>query len=204
MIRLIAAAIVALYPSVVTSETIQQMITRGNAEYMASLKAIPPGITPDIVKTFGRISKLDRSGKLIMLKIADGPHTGITNGNTVIVHYSVETMTELQRAFIIAHEFGHIVHGHLGQKIAAYEKYIPGDVTDKTLLIADRIVGPELRTLSHKVELEADSYALRTLVKLGWTRDQVVDMFLDMKVNSDTATHPSSAKRIRNLVTTQL
>ena len=200
MIRHILAIAVALYPPLVASETIGQFIVRNNLQYVQSLNPISPSITPNIVHSFQRIAKLDRSGKLIMLKVSNGPSTAITSGTTVVIHYSLETMTELQRSFIIAHEIGHISLNHLQQKIDLYEKHVPGDITPRTAEIADRIVGPEIRTLSHKVEFEADVYALKTLISLGWTREQVIAMFLDWERFGDTATHPSTARRVQNLI----
>jgi hypothetical protein len=204
MIRSILIGITVVFPIVAHCETIVELINKGNIEYMRSLHYVQPGIVPDIVNSFQRINKLAGGRKLVFLRIADGNQTGITDGNTVVVHHSVEMMSELQRSFIIAHEYGHIALNHTALKLALYQKYLPGQVTEANANIANHIVGPELRTLSHKVELQADSYALKVLVNLGWTRGQVVDMFLGMERTPDSTTHPSSARRVQNLLRTPL
>lgn len=181
------------------AETIAEVVKRSNAQYMASLKFVDVSAAPETVKSFQKVIAYLKADRLIYLRIVDGNTTGITDGNTVVLHRSNETNDEIMREFVIAHECGHILKKHTLQKIALYEKYIPGEVTEEAANRANNIVGPEMRRLSYRVEFEADEFALRTLVGLGRTRDEVIGAFMAIERTTDTATHPSTAKRIMAL-----
>ena len=187
------------------AETIASTILRNNSAYTAYLQYVSPSYTPLIVNSFSRVVKVINPDKLIFLRVIENTETsGVTDGNTVIVNVLLEHMSEVEREFIIAHEAGHIMLKHRDLKIHLFEKYIKGEVTNKKLKIANQKIKIEMRQLSYRCELSADTFALRTLIKLGWTRDQVIISMLDKKRTFDTATHPSLAKRILNLKNTSI
>lgn len=181
------------------AETIAQVVARSSAEYMARLTYVNYSAVPDTVNSFQKVVAYLNADRLIFLRVVDGNQIGITDGNTVVLHRANETMAEIERQFIIAHECGHIILKHTAKKVALYEKYLPGEVTEQAAAQANNIVGPEMRRLSYQVEFEADEFALRTLVGLGWTKDQVISAFMNMSRTPDTATHPSTLKRIMAL-----
>jgi Zn-dependent protease with chaperone function len=154
---------------------------------------------PRIVAAFQKV-KTQLGEPLIMLKIVDGGRDLVITANTtIVVRQQVETLRDVEIEFIIAHEAGHITGKHKERRIKLYEKYMEGEVTEQKAAYANARVGREMMALSHQGEYEADLFSLRTLVAMGRTKDEVINAFLNMSRTPDTATHPSTAKRVLNL-----
>lgn len=179
--------------------TIRQVIEQGIMERLTEFPALDPGQAPRVVAAFQKV-KTQIGDPLIMLKVvAAGRDLAITANTTMIVRQEVETLSDVEIEFIVAHEAGHIVGKHKERRIRAYEKYIEGDVTEQKAAHANARIGREMMALSHQGEYEADLFSLRTLVAMGRTKDEVINTFLNMSRTPDTATHPSTAKRVLNL-----
>jgi hypothetical protein len=72
-------------------------------------------------------------------------------------------------------------------------------VTEEKAKIANARIGREMMQLSYTGEYEGDLFALRTMVAMGRSKDDVINAFLGMSRTPDTATHPSTAKRVMNM-----
>jgi hypothetical protein len=85
---------------------------------------------------------------------------------------------------------------HWGQVNSLYQKWVPGDVRPDT---TDPVAGPlarEASQQSHRHEHEADAFALRVLRDLKQDPNVALAVFLRTGVMQDTATHPSTRKRV--------
>ena len=79
----------------------------------------------------------------------------------------------------------------------SFTSNISGEITEKKLKLAAPEIRDEMTQLSHDCEYEADAFALVTLIKLGWSSNQVIDLFNDLAPSTET--HPSSIDRVKNL-----
>jgi predicted Zn-dependent protease len=61
------------------------------------------------------------------------------------------------------------------------------------------LLGREASAQSHQQEYDADAYAMRALLDLGYSRDELLEMFFRLGQHGSTATHPSSGKRLAQL-----
>lgn len=121
-------------------------------------------------------------------------------GRVVVVNVAVADLTESEQAFIIAHELGHVVHGHWAQFGALYKHYIPGEVVPATTDPVAALLGHEASALSHQQEFEADAFALRLLRRMGEPDDTPVVLFQQhLPPVRATATHPGSQERVAHL-----
>lgn len=197
--KLLMLCILLAVVIVAQAVTIRQVIEQGVVERLTEYPALDLSQTPRVVAAFQRV-KAQLGNPLIMLKVvAGGRDAAITANTTMIIRQEVETLSDVKIEFIIAHEAGHIVGNHKERRIKAYEKYIEGEVTEQKAANANQRVGREMMSISHQGEYEADLFALRTLVAMGRTKDEVINAFLNMSRTPDTATHPSTAKRVLNM-----
>lgn len=181
------------------AETIRQVIDSGWMELLAKSESVDHATVPNILRAFNRV-KAQVNMPLVMIKVVSRGQLAVTAGNTVLIHANAETLADIDIEFIIAHEIGHIRKQHKERRIKLYEKYIQGEVTPEKASQANDQIGPEMRVLSWECEYEADREALKTLTALGRSKDDVINAFLAMNARSpDTATHPSTIKRVMNL-----
>lgn len=95
---------------------------------------------------------------------------------TIGVSAALETYSEIERQFVLAHEVGHILNG---------DSYL--DPLDN-------------RNQQHFRELRADSFAVRVLHNLGWSCEAITTYVGQLLIDSPgTSTHPSGSVRVMNL-----
>lgn len=199
----VVATIVMIATSVASAETIEQLVSRSVAQYLAQLRQADLAEIPLTVASFTKVRDHINPQPLVMLKVALPPWTDVamTDGRSVVVTAAAEHYSELERQFIFAHEIGHIVLAHKKKRLELYQKYHPGDVTEQALTNVERdpVFNREMMELAHRSEYEADSFAIRTLVSLGWNKDDVIHAFLGMARTPSTMTHPATYKRALNM-----
>lgn len=121
-------------------------------------------------------------------------------GRVIAANVSLADLTESERLFILAHELGHIEHGHWAQLGALYKRHIPGEVVASTTDPVAGILGREASELSHRHEYEADAFALRLLRRLGEPEETPVVLFTEhLPMVKTTATHPGTHQRLAHL-----
>lgn len=199
MRHLLAALAVLLAHASAYAETIRQVIERGILEIVADAVPVDTASVPRIIRAFAAI-KQQVGDPLIMIKVVERGQPALTAGKTIVIHRSIESLSEIEIEFIIAHEVAHIRRNHKERRIQLYEKYIVGDLTPEKAAAADSKIGPEMQRLSWECEFEADRDALVTLTQLGRSKDDVITAFLTLGGRTpDTATHPSTGRRAMNL-----
>ena len=136
----------------------------------------------------------------VALRLVRGPVVAETlHGHVVVANESLGDLTEGQRRFILAHEMGHVVLGHWAQIVALYEHWIPGDVTKpETDTVANRL-GRDASALAHRQEFEADAFGAKLLSDMGLDDDDAITAFMSLGVYKETATHPSTMRRVAAL-----
>jgi Zn-dependent protease with chaperone function len=128
--------------------------------------------------------------------IPSGALAETLQGRVVVVNQSLADLTEGERLFVLAHELGHVELRHWDQTERLYLKWIPGVVTpDQTEPVA-ALLGRDASGLAHRQEFEADAYGLRALHALGRGWEDAYSVFMREGVTHDTATHPSTRKRL--------
>jgi len=138
----------------------------------------------------------------LRLRVVTGPVVAeAVLGRVVLANESLAEASEGARLFILAHEIGHLVARDWHAMDQVYLHWIPGEVTpERTDPVAEDL-GREASELSRQQELAADAYALRALHRLGWgTGDAIAAlMAMGLTYTHDTATHPSTRRRLANL-----
>ena len=117
----------------------------------------------------------------------------------IVANASLADMPEGERLFVLAHELGHLINGHWSHLGSAFKRRIPGEVARPHTDEVAALLGPELSALAHRHEYDADAYGLRAVQQLGFGLDAALASFLRHGVQQDTATHPSTRKRVAHL-----
>jgi len=151
-------------------------------------------------RTFDTVLQALPSAPSVELRVIQGPVVAETlHGRIVAVNERVAEMPEAVRLFIVAHELGHVVQQHWLQTTSLYLKWVPGPVTpERTDPIAYRL-GREASAQAHEHEFAADAFAARVLQTLGRDVGDLAAVFRGFGTTQDTATHPSTGKRLAML-----
>lgn len=136
----------------------------------------------------------------VSLMVVRGPMLAVClMGRVVVANASLADMSEAERQFILAHELGHVSHGHWDQLGRLYQKYIPDEVVPQK---TDAVAGPlgrEASQLAHDQEYEADAFAHDVLRRMGQPGDAAVRLFHRLPMTKRTATHPGTRERLAHM-----
>lgn len=139
-------------------------------------------------------------GRPVALQVVAGAITAETFfGRTVVVNADLAGLPEGERLFVLAHELGHVVQAHWAQVGDVYRRHIPDEVLQSRTDAVAALLGREMSALSHRHELAADAFALRTLQRLGYGLDVALAAFQRQGLQFDSATHPGTRKRVASL-----
>lgn len=155
-------------------------------------------------RSFERVAAtVDAPGEVRLL-VVRGPLLAVClMGRVIAVNVSLASMSESERAFVLAHELGHVVHGHWSQLGQLYKQYIPGEVEQSQTDAVAGVLGREASQLSHQHEYEADAFAMRLIRRLGEPDDTPLQLFQHLPMVKATATHPGTQQRVVHLRTLQ-
>jgi Peptidase family M48 len=131
--------------------------------------------------------------------IASGAEAETLQGRVVVLNHALGELPEIARLFLLAHELGHVVAEHLQARVELYRRHIPGQVVQAQTDAVAGVLGREASEQAHAQEFEADGYAMRALLDLGYSQDELLDMFMRLGHHGSTATHPATGKRVAHL-----
>ena len=120
-------------------------------------------------------------------------------GKVVVANEALADLSEGERLFALAHERGHVMLGHWAQLGLLYQKWAPGAVRQEHTDAVAALLGADASALAHRQEFEADAFGLRTLRALGRSEQDALAVFMRLGAHHDTATHPSTRKRVAAL-----
>jgi Zn-dependent protease with chaperone function len=183
------------------SEDIIDVLRRSQDQRLDALKPAQDAQRAQAVRaTFEKLLQALKPDVSVELRVVSGPIVAETlHGNVIVANESLADMPEGERAFIIAHELGHVSQGHWAQMGRVYQRWVPGEVTqDKTDPVA-ALLGRDASELAHHHEYAADAFALQVLARFDWSVDVALSAFLRQGVQHDTATHPGTRKRLASL-----
>jgi Peptidase family M48 len=150
--------------------------------------------------SFERLQRsLPAAGPAQLRVVGAGALAETLRGHVVVMNVDLGELPEICRLFLIAHELGHVTQAHWAQRIALYRRFIPGEVVPQQTDAVAPQLGREASMQSHQQEYDADAFAMRTLLDMGYSRDDLLDMFFRLGQHTATATHPSSGKRLAQL-----
>ena len=121
------------------------------------------------------------------------------DGRVIVANESLADAPEGTRLFVLAHELGHVQHGHWRQVGDLYKRFVPGEVVPQT---TEPVAGPLGRAASaqaHRHEFEADAFAQQALCTLGRPSDDAQAALRHQGMQHDSATHPGTRKRLASL-----
>lgn len=159
-----------------------------------------------VTATFRRLlARLDLDGQAELRVVRPGTVIAETlQGHVVVASEELARLEEGERLFILAHELGHVRLGHWAQMSTVYQKYVPGVVAQAQTDAVAGLLGREASAVAHRQEFEADAFGLKVVTDLGYAPQVVVGTFVRLGMRADTATHPSSRKRVAHLRQTTL
>jgi predicted Zn-dependent protease len=136
----------------------------------------------------------------VELRVIEGDTVAETLlGHVVVANVALAQRPQAEQLFILAHELGHVVQGHQDQMGQLFQKWVPGRVVQEHTDAVAPMLGREASGLAHRQEFAADAFALRTLCAMGYSRSEVVELFMRMGLYQASATHPASNKRMAAL-----
>jgi Peptidase family M48 len=194
----------ALSGSPAWSEDIGEVLQRSQQMRLEQLPEVPDTepAAAALHESFQRLQQVDAAAAEAQLRVVSvGAVAETLQGHVVVMNVALGTLPEICRLFLIAHELGHVANAHWSQRIALYRQFIPGEVLQaQTDAVAPQL-GRAASIQSHDHEFGADAYAMRTLLDMGYSRDDLLEMFFRLGNHGATATHPSTGKRLAQLRT---
>jgi predicted Zn-dependent protease len=133
----------------------------------------------------------------VRFEVLDCPVDGFVNkGRTIVISARLARMTPAQRFFIIAHELGHLKLQHHAAILSFVSRAVSSS-SDETG--ARAFIASGLAAISHQAELDADAFAVRTMMDAGLDPDEAARIFDGMGEGADNGTHPSPGRRARSI-----
>jgi len=194
--------VLALGASSAWCETIDQVLQRSQQMRLDQLPEVPATepAAAALRASFERLQQVSVAPPDAQLRVVSvGAVAETLQGNVVVMNMALGALPEICRLFLIAHELGHVTNRHWSQRIALYQQFIPGEVVQaQTDAVAPQL-GPAASMQSHEQEFDADAFAMRSLLDLGYTREDLLEMFFRLGNHGATATHPSTGQRLAQL-----
>lgn len=195
----------ALVPSA-GAENIEQVMSRSQQMRLAAFKASDASAAPvaTLQADFERLKRElaigGSGGSSVDLRVVDaGSFAEAIEDRTVVVNAVVADLPEICRLFVLAHELGHIAQDHWAQRVQLYRRHIPGEVVQQQTDAIAGVLGRDASRQAHRHEHSADGFAMRALLAMGYTRDELLAMFFRLGNHSATATHPGTGQRLAHL-----
>lgn len=199
------AAVLGLgFASAARSEDIVDVLRRSQQQRLEALAPAPvDGARAEVVRrSFAALLSVQPELPAIELRVIRGPLLAETvHGHIVLANETLADLPEDERLFVLAHELGHVARGHWLQMALLFQKWVPGEVTPEHTDAVAGLLGRDASGLAHQHEFEADAYALEVLQRLGLGAQTAVSLFRRLGSLPDTATHPSTRKRVALLRT---
>lgn len=188
------------------AQDIVDVLRHSQQTRLEAMKPAPTGPKADKVrKTFEALLQRIAPQAVVDLHIISGGTIAETlHGHIIVANESLADLPEGERAFVLAHELGHVVNDHWLKMGLLYRRFVPGAVIPAN---TDPVAGPlgrEASGLAHQQEIEADTFALQALNRMGYPPDDAFSAFLHLGMQQDTATHPGTRKRVASLRAAQL
>jgi len=182
-------------------EDIVDVLRRSQQQRLDTMTPAPDGPRARQVReSFEQLRRALPSELTVELQVITGATLAETlHGHIVVANESLADLPEGARLFVLAHELGHVASSHWRQMGVLYRKWVPGDVTPQTTEPVAALLGRDASGLAHRQEFEADAYAQKVLRTLGRPAQDSFAVFMHMRVQHDTATHPGTRKRVASL-----
>lgn len=114
----------------------------------------------------------------------------VADDRTIVLSVGLARLSPAQRYFIIAHEFGHVSLGH---------KAASGNVLASMLGRRSAAESGGAAERAHRLEFEADAFAVRLMRSHGVDPREAVRLFEGLGEGEDSSTHPAYARRAKTL-----
>lgn len=193
---------VALAGSAARGEDIVQVLERSQQLRVDKLQAAPADSVraQKVRASFDNLLRSEGVGRKVELRVVRGDILAeALHGDIVVVNEAVGGWPEEDRLFVLAHELGHVALDHWSQMSGMYQKWVPGMVTPERTNAVAALLGREASALAYQQEYEADAFAARALEGLGFTKQEVLSVFMHLGSRRDTVTHPGTQKRLASL-----
>lgn len=151
--------------------------------------------------TFAAVrDSIDADAQIEILIVEGDVVAEVLGDHLIAASESLALLPEGERAFVMAHELGHILLGHGSKRTELLRQHPNRHVPHGPDELRAVPLEPAASELAHRQELEADAFALRAIRKLGHGSDSALALFARQAVLDDTATHPRTPRRIAHLL----
>jgi predicted Zn-dependent protease len=197
--RCMFLALLTLCVASARAEDIVEVLQRSQQMRLDAMPRAAPGsdAAHALQSVFEQLVQVAGIDQPVELRVVEGDTVAETLlGQVVIANAALARRPQAEQLFILAHELGHVVQGHQDQMGQLFRKWVPGRVVQEHTDAVAPMLGREASGLAHRQEFAADAFALRTLCAMGYSRNEVVELFMRMGMHQATATHPASNKRM--------
>lgn len=191
--------VLTLCATTARSENIVQVLQRSQQMRLDAMHpAAPESDAAHVLQSnFEQLLRFTGIEQPVELRVIEGENLAETLlGKVVVANALLAQRPQAEQLFVLAHELGHVLQGHQDQMGQLYLKWVPSAVVQEHTDAVAPMLGREASGLAHRQEYSADAFALRTLCAMGYTREEVVALFVRMGLNPATATHPAGARRM--------
>lgn len=197
----LAVVVATCTASAVQANDIIDVLHQSAQRRLDAMALAPDGPRAQAVRdSFEQVRRAVAPDTIVELRVVTGSTVAETlDGRVIVANESLADMPEGVRLFVLAHELGHVQHGHWRQVGDLYKRFVPGEVAPHT---TEPVAGPLGRAASaqaHRHEFEADAFALNALRIVGRGSDDAFAALRQQGVQHDSATHPATRKRLASL-----
>jgi len=185
----------------VHGQDIVDVLRQSQQVRLNAMPLAPEGERADLVRaSFDTLRRMLPPNVDVELRVIRGSTVAETlHGRIVVANEALSELSEGERLFVLGHELGHVMAGHWAQMGGVYKRWVPGAVTPERTDPVAGALGREASALSHRQEYEADEYGVRLLRLMGRPSSDAYSAFMHLGMTQDSATHPSSRKRVASL-----
>jgi Zn-dependent protease with chaperone function len=183
-------------------DDIVQVLDRSQDMRLAAMQKTPVDPVPArrLQADFDRLTANLPQRRKARLQVVRGPVWAETmHGGVVVANQTLADLPEGARLFILAHELGHVTLDHWLQMSLLFQKWVPGEVTQRHTDAIATLLARDAGALAHRQEFEADAYAARALQALGVPMTDMFEVFNRLGGDDESPTHPSAAERMAAL-----
>jgi Zn-dependent protease with chaperone function len=121
-------------------------------------------------------------------------------GETIVINTMLVSFNEDVMMFMLAHELGHVRKRDLDQAVAFYAEQISSEASVHEQEVAFVKLQPRMTAISHGFEFDADDFAAKLMLKMGYTLKQPIKFLSGLPHgDADNTSHPASATRAQKL-----
>ncbi len=137
-----------------------------------------------------------------VLVLRNGPFGQVLNRELLVLSGTMlKDLSSNERVFVLAHEASHLKKADRESIRAFIADRIPSYVPYYELPRRSQEMAPELRSMRHAQELQADAFGYEVLRSMGLPAARIIEALFSRYPDTESGTHPAMSARLQQIRT---